>query len=277
MSERRVTQVASPYEPTTDPGVSRDTPAATLLFLVKSVPAGLWFFSSCVYGFFMSLLRFRDPSNGKRFGRVCAWGARRFLGLKVQVLNEERLYDNQPCVYVANHQSDIDLFVYGQLYPTRTIITGKKEVLLVPFFGIMFYAMGNILIDRKRRDRAVASLQKAAQIIREKSVSIWVFPEGTRNPNRPMRPFKKGAFHLAVEAQVPIVPVAQSLQQYAVDPKRLRAPGGLIQVRILEPISTAGMTADDVDRLMEVTRTRMDEALAEADAAAAAAAREQTA
>lgn len=85
---------------------------------------------------------------------------------------------------------------------------GKKELKWIPFFGYFFWGAGNMMIDRQKRSKAFAGLAQAAQEIKRRAVSIWVFPAGTRHPSGTgMLPFKRGAFYLAVEAQIPIVPV----------------------------------------------------------------------
>ena len=75
----------------------------------------------------------------------------------------------------------LDMATFGTVYPQRTIVIGKKEVKWIPFFGIFYVAAGNIMIDRNKTAKAVAGLKETVDIIRNKKVSIWIFPEGTRN------------------------------------------------------------------------------------------------
>jgi len=231
-------------------------------FWVRAPLAALWFAISSILGFFVSVVLWRDPSNGYRFARIFAWGGLPLLGIKVRLVNPERLHDHRPCVFVANHQSDIDLFIFSYFYPPRTVVTGKKEVFWIPFFGVMFYAMGNVILDRKNRHRAVAALDRAVERIRTDNTSVWIFPEGHRNATRPMLPFKKGAFHLAIQAGVPIVPLVCGDHTKLLDPGKRMLKGGTVEVRFLEPIPSEGK---DVETLLQETRLRMEEALPLAD------------
>lgn len=88
-------------------------------------------------------------------------------------------------------------------------MVAKKELKWVPFFGQFLAASGAVFLDRSNNVNAVKSLTEAGDTMNKKTTSVWLFPEGTRSMNRvnKLPPFKKGAFHLAVQAQVPIVPV----------------------------------------------------------------------
>lgn len=233
-----------------------------MAFWLRGIAAAIWFCIACTIGFFVSVVLWRNPSNGHRFARILAPGVLPLLKLRVRLVNPERLLDHQPCVYVANHQSNIDLFIFCHFYPPRTVVTGKKEVFWIPFFGVMFYAMGNVILDRKRRDRAVETLNRAVERIRDDRVSVWIFPEGHRNAKRPMLPFKKGAFHLAQQAGVPIVPVVCGDHTRLFDPGKRLLRGGTVEVRFLEPIPTGDKS---IDALIEETRARMEEGLKLAD------------
>lgn len=234
-------------------------------FWLKALAAGAWLLLACVLGFFLALVRWRNVSNGHFFARLASRGVLPLLGMRLRVLGEEHLLPSQPCIYVANHQSVLDVPILGRVYPTRTIVTGKKELLWVPFFGIMFFAMGNLLIDRSRKRNALSALRRVAEKMRDERLSVWVFPEGHRNPERPMLPFQKGAFHMALLAGVPIVPIVCGNYGALIDPARKRVRSGVVEIRVLEPLPTAGLGRDGLETLMRVTRERMDEALAQAD------------
>jgi 1-acyl-sn-glycerol-3-phosphate acyltransferase len=186
------------------------------------------------------------------------------LGMRVEILGGENLRRALPCVYVVNHQSAFDVPVLSGLYPERTVLIAKKELRKLPLFGWLYEATGNILIDRAHNPSAVQRLREAEEAIRERGVSVWMFPEGTRGrvPGE-ILPFKKGAFHLAIAAGVPIVPIVVSPVLRLYDVKRWAIRPGTIQVRVLEPISTAGRTEADVPEILELTRSRMAEALRE--------------
>jgi lysophosphatidate acyltransferase len=120
-----------------------------------------------------------------------------------------------------------------------------------------------VFIDRADHKGALAAFQAAAQNIRNERQSVYIFPEGTRSYyDKPdLLPFKKGAFHLAIQAQVPIVPLVSANYSNILSFKKKIFRSGTIPVQILEPISTEGLTAADVEDLMKRVRNVMLEAL----------------
>ena len=122
-----------------------------------------------------------------------------------------------------------------------------------------------VFIERSSREQAVAAFAKAAEQMHAAGQSVYIFPEGTRSyyDHPDMLPFKKGAFHLAVQAQVPIVPVVVANYSNVLNVKRKFFRPGIIPVKVLKPIPTMGKTKEDVDALLEETRTKMLTALKE--------------
>jgi lysophosphatidate acyltransferase len=120
-----------------------------------------------------------------------------------------------------------------------------------------------VFIDRANRAVSRATFDTAAATMKTKRQNVFIFPEGTRSyAEEPMLlPFKKGAFHLAVQAQVPIVPVVCANYDNVLNVKKRRFCPGIIDVTILPPVDTKGCTAEDVDRLVEKTRNAMLEEL----------------
>ena len=156
---------------------------------------------------------------------------------------------------VANHQSNHDLFVLGHVVPPRTVCIGKKSLKWVPLFGQLFWLAGNVLIDRGNAYQARRAMQTTTRTLRENDTSIWVFPEGTRNAGEQLVPFKKGAFHMAVEAGVPIVPVCVSRYAHRLSLNSCRR--NKVIIRSLPPIATAGLTQQDVPALAEQCQAQM--------------------
>lgn len=171
---------------------------------------------------------------------------------------EPEALDFQPCVYIGNHQDNLDVLIFGSLFPGNTIVIGKKEIAWIPFFNLFYAAAGNILLDRKHRTRALSGMAEAGRIIRERGRSVMIFPEGTRNRSgKGLLPFKKGAFHLAVSAQLPILPMVAGPLEPLVSYRLKRVNPGVITVRVLEPIPTGGKTMDDLPALLQLARDRM--------------------
>lgn len=122
-----------------------------------------------------------------------------------------------------------------------------------------------VFIERKSRTQAFAAFDSAAKQMTTAKQSVYIFPEGTRSYyDKPdLLPFKKGAFHLAVQAQVPIVPIVVANYSNVLNVKKKVFRPGVIPARVLEPISTKGKTKDDVDALLQECREKMLKALVE--------------
>jgi 1-acyl-sn-glycerol-3-phosphate acyltransferase len=182
------------------------------------------------------------------------FGARNWLrisGMKVRVLGQEHVDPKQTYVFISNHRSYLDtatLFAYtGQ----RIGLLAKKELLKVPILG---YGMGyvNVMaIDRSNRDRALQTTEAATARIRS-GRSFGVFAEGTRARPGDFLPFKKGAFYMAAQAGVPIVPVAIKNTDYLMGKGTGEARSGTIEMVILPPVSTSDASSDErVQQLLE--------------------------
>ncbi|KAG0363919.1 hypothetical protein BC939DRAFT_498999 [Gamsiella multidivaricata] len=188
-------------------------------------------------------------------------------GITFNVKGEERLKTVPPAIVVCNHQSNIDLIIVGRLYPTYCSIMAKKELIYVPVLGLFMKLANVIFIDRKNHKKALESTANAVAEMKKHHSGMWIFPEGTRShfdkPN--LLPFKKGAFHLAIQSHLPILPIVVEGYGHIYSSRRRAFPGGEIKIRILEPIPTKGLTIEDVDSLMERTRSVMMKHLKEMD------------
>ena len=218
----------------------------------------VWMILACLLGLAGCLVRWGDPIMNRHFGRFFAWGATRLSGIRVVFEGLEHLEAHQPCIYVSNHQSSMDMAVLGDIFPRNTVLVGKKELIYIPLFGLFFKGAGNIMINRSRRVSAMASLSEAVEQIRKRRLSVYVFPEGTRNRSEaPMLPFKRGAFYMAIQAQVPIVPVVCSSLDRVMSWKEKRMQGGTVRVRVLPPIPTQSYAAADAEQLGREVRDQM--------------------
>lgn len=232
------------------------------MFFVRVGLSLLGFVAASVYAIGLALFR-RDRSRvAYDYAQAMARLMRPPLGLKVEVSGREHLLEQRPCIYVANHQSAYDVPVLAELHTPDAVIIGKKELRRIPFFGWLYAVTGNILIDRANRSHAVGRLREAEAAIRERRVSVWIFPEGTRgNVPGKLLPFKKGAFYMGIATGAPLVPVVVGPVTEVFDLGRRLARPGTVPVRILDPIPTVGLTEADVDRLIATTRRQMQEAL----------------
>ncbi len=175
------------------------------------------------------------------------FGARNWLrlsGIKVRVKGTELLDPKQTYVFIANHRSYLDtatLFIHTG---RRIGALAKKELLKVPILG---YGMGfvNVMaIDRSNRERALETTGAATERIRS-GVSFGVFAEGTRAKPGELLPFKKGAFYMAVDAGVPVVPVAIKNTDILMGKGTGQSKSGTIEMVILPPVPTQGLASDE--------------------------------
>jgi 1-acyl-sn-glycerol-3-phosphate acyltransferase len=185
----------------------------------------------------------------------------RLSGMTVSVRGTEFLEQKQTYVFIANHRSYLDtaaLFVYTG---RRIGILAKKELLKVPILG---YGMGfvNIMaIDRSNRERAIQTTTAATERIRS-GISFGVFAEGTRAKPGQFLPFKKGAFYMAVQAGVPIVPVAFKNTDVLMGKGTGRSKPGTIEIVLLRPVTTVGISSDeDVQALVKQVHTMIGQEL----------------
>ncbi|KAM0436705.1 hypothetical protein ACHAPT_002416 [Fusarium lateritium] len=165
----------------------------------------------------------------------------------------------RPAVFVGNHQTELDVLMLGTMFPKYCSVTAKASLKKMPFLGWFMSLSGSIFIDRKNAKDAREAMKGAANEIQSKRQSVYMFPEGTRSyAKEPMLlPFKKGAFHLAVQAGVPIVPCVVANYSHILFIKSLVFKSGKIPVKVLDPIPTKGKTAADVDELTQTTRELM--------------------
>ena len=172
-----------------------------------------------------------------------SWVAK-LLGLTVEVRLDEAAKNIGPVVYVANHQSGLDMFTISAAVQPSTVTVGKKSLKWIPFFGQMYWLAGNILIDRTNTNKAMGTIAQTVTKIKEKSLSVWLFPEGTRSNGRGLLRFKTGAFRTAIEAGVPIVPVCSSNLHNAI--KWNKWNNGKVIIEILPPIYFTDESKDNI-------------------------------
>ncbi|CCM01751.1 uncharacterized protein FIBRA_03817 [Fibroporia radiculosa] len=188
--------------------------------------------------------------------------ASRALDIRLVVEGEEHL-QTRPAVLVGNHQSMLDILYLGRIFPRHASIIAKKELQWSPLLGQFMSLSGVVWIDRGNNAKAIRSLTAAGETMRAKNLSLWLFPEGTRSlrEQHDLLPFKKGAFHIAIQAGVPIVPVV--CENYWRLYRKGVFESGTLKVRVLPPISTEGLTTADIPELAERVREQMVAALRE--------------
>jgi len=235
--------------------------AQRLAYYAGFIAGGLWFLVSSAIGVVSLLVVPRNRQTLYLFGLVFCRGLTRVMGWRMEVENRERLDSARPCVFIANHQSFLDVVTFGSVFPERTVSAGKREIGRIPVFGWFYRLSGNLVLDRGNPRDARDSLDAAARTIRDENVSVWFMPEGHRNLGPTLLPFKSGAFRLALAAKVPIVPVVAGPLDAIADTRERRARRGSLRMSVLEPIPTDPPPAGTLAELVASTRSRMQDEL----------------
>lgn len=183
----------------------------------------------------------------------------RAAGVTVELEGVENLGEHRAQVLVANHESWFDVFALAGHLPVEYRFVAKKELGKIPFFGPAWRACGHVSVDRADREAAIRSLDEAARQIRDEGLTVVIFPEGTRSRSGELQPFKKGAFVLAIQVGVPVIPVGIVGSRSVMPKHSWRIRPGTIRVRIGSPMEVEDLELGDRDRLM----TRAREAVAE--------------
>ncbi|MBP7546819.1 MAG: 1-acylglycerol-3-phosphate O-acyltransferase [Corallincola sp.] len=207
-------------------------------------------FTACVV---VGVFRPRHPNLVYIFSRPFGW-VLPLMGIRSQVRRPPLAELPRHAVYICNHQNTFDLFVCANAVPPRTVTIGKRSLVAIPLFGIMYWLTGNILIDRANRARAADTISDAARQIHDRDMSVWVFPEGTRSRGLTLLPFKLGAFKLAARAGVPIIPVVTGPMA---DTSLNRWDNGTILIQYLPAITVN--EGDDLGQLAREVRDQMQQ------------------
>ncbi|UTT83824.1 1-acylglycerol-3-phosphate O-acyltransferase [Vibrio pelagius] len=230
---------------------------AILRIFAVAIFAILMFVFGCGY----CLLSPRNPKHvftfGRYFGRMS-----KIFGITLDLRIPEDAYSRGQHVYIANHQNNWDLFTVSSAVTPKVVTVGKKSLAWMPLFGQLYWLTGNILIDRANRSKAVGTIDQVVNNLKGSDVSVWMFPEGTRSRGRGLLPFKTGAFHAAIGAGLPIIPIVCSSTGGI---KLNRWNNGHVIVEMLPPVSIEGFDKSNVRELANECREQMKAKLAELD------------
>ena len=179
---------------------------------------------------------------------VFADTASALIGLNLRIAGEEHLWSRRPAVFIFNHQSNVDLVIVARLLRRDITGVGKREIRDLPIVGRVFEAAGVVLIDRRDTAKAIEAMKPLVDAMRVEGKSVCLSPEGTRSITDKLAPFKKGAFHLAMQAGVPIVPIVIH-NSSDVQPKGdLLFHPGTVNVEVLPPIDTSQWSVESIDQ-----------------------------
>ena len=182
-------------------------------------------------------------------------------GIKLEVNGEHHLWERRPAVFLFNHQSKADVMINAKLLRRDIAGVGKKEVGKYPLMGKIMEFSGTVLIDRSNTRAAVESLQQLKGVIEKEGRSVLIAPEGTRTVSDRLAPFKKGAFHVAMRAGVPVVPIViHNANDVAPKGDWVYHPA-TVKVDVLPPVDTTEWTTETLDKHVADVRQMYLEAL----------------
>lgn len=189
--------------------------------------------------------------NTSIVGSFIAWFGLRIFNLRIEVRGKEN-YENLdlPYIVASNHQDSLDVFICGKVCPPHVVSIGKKEILYIPIFGLFYWLSGNILINRNNRSKSHGLIAQVAQRLlnKKEKLGVWIMPEGTRSRDKGFGRFKKGAFHMALAAKCPIVPVSIS------DYRRLNFKKwnpGVVEVTFHPAMDSSKYNKENIDQFVD--------------------------
>lgn len=232
--------------------------------MVNTLRAGLVALVTTVW--YASRILFASIRRGPGFAELAQelprrWARAILRAARVEVRLEgfERIPLDRSTILVANHESWFDVFALVACLPGEYRFVGKIELTRIPFFGPAWQSAGHIAIDRGDRQKAIESLEIAREVLHRERAVVVMFPEGTRTPHGDLLPFKKGAFVLAGQADVPLVPAGIGGSRAIMPKGSWRVRPGTIVVRVGSPIHPRGAGAEERDRLLAESRRAVEE------------------
>ncbi len=228
-----------------------------MLYSIKLVLIILITLPACLSMLLLGLLD-RHGKIAYKISRPWTWAILKIAGIRLKVKGLEHLEPNRQYIFMANHQSNIDIPVLVQsLIEFQLRWVAKRELLFVPLFGWAMWASKHIVVNRSNRAEAMGSLRKAKERI-EGGISIVFFPEGTRNSDGQLLPFKRGGFILAVKTKTPIVPITINGSGAILPRGDWRIKGGEVEVIVSEPVPLDQYHAGNIRGLLSHVRTIME-------------------
>jgi 1-acyl-sn-glycerol-3-phosphate acyltransferase len=191
------------------------------------------------------------------FSYAWSWLIMKTIFSPLQVTGLEKIDTSKPHVYAANHGSAIDIPVLYVHLPFQFRIAFKKELLSYPIVGWQLKRSGQVCIDQQNPSHSISSIRAALKGLKE-GLPLVIFPEGGRTPDGEIKPFLQGAFFLAIKAQVDIVPVALVGTFELLPMNTYHIQCRPLEMRVGEPISTAGMTMRDLEAVSNKVKAALE-------------------
>lgn len=186
-------------------------------------------------------------------------------GIALQVSGERHLWSARPCIFLFNHQSRADVLVMARLLRHDFSGIAKREMRDVPVVGKLLELAGVVFVDRRRGSDAIRAMAPLIDALQRDGRSVCIAPEGTRSLTPLLGPFKKGAFHLAIQARVPIVPVVIHNSGDVQPPTEFAMRPATVKVDVLPPVDTTKWRTATIDRHVRDVRNLFLRQLGQAD------------
>jgi 1-acyl-sn-glycerol-3-phosphate acyltransferase len=217
-----------------------------------------------LYTFVMGLVALPGglfDASGRRlhwFSRAWSWLIMKTILSPVKVTGLDKIDRIKPHVYAVNHASAMDIPVLYVYLPFQFRIVFKKELLAYPIVGWQLKRSGQVCIDQQKPTNSIAAIRSAVKSLKA-GMPLVIFPEGGRTPDGEIKPFLPGAFFLAIKAQVDIVPVALigTYELLPMDTYHIKSRP--LEMRVGEPISTAGLTMRDLEAVSTKVKNALEE------------------
>jgi len=195
---------------------------------------------------------------------ITTWGelGTALAGVHLRVRGEEHLWSHRPAVFIMNHQSGIDALLICKLLRRDFVAVAKQEARRNPIFGPAFALAGTVFIDRFDRQKAIHALRPAIEALKA-GTSLVIAPEGTRSATPRLGPFKKGAFHMAMGAGVPVVPIVFKNALDALPKHGLVIRPATVEVVVHPPVPTDKWRVEALDHHIAAVRALFLETLEE--------------
>lgn len=240
-----------------------------ILNCIQFLLFGVWTIVCAITGMLVHLLS--NNSKAAAFVSRIMWSKVLLLiaGIRLEIYGQENLESEPSKIYVANHESHLDIPVCFAAVPNYLYFIAKKELRKVPFLGWYMIAVGMIFVDRKDREKAKESMLAAGKLIKE-GRNVVSFPEGTRSKTGEMALFRRGSFVLAKESEIPVVPMAIWGAGKAMAATGLSVRPGTIRINIGKPMHALpkespeemAQRVQDQVVVLRAELKRMDEAVA---------------
>jgi lysophosphatidate acyltransferase len=213
-------------------------PPPLIPFAARCLSSYAAFLICAIYGVLASLVlrtvslhRLAQWTTARAFAFIMRYATG--VTFSISPADRQLLDSKRPVVIIGNHQTELDVLLLGHMFPKYTSVTAKKSLRNVPILGWFMSLSGTVFIDRVDRSQAMKAFEGAAREMQEYQQNVFIFPEGTRSyAEMPvLLPFKKGAFHLAVQAGVDILPVVVENYSRVLNIRAMRFNSGTIRVK----------------------------------------------